>query len=104
MLELAAYILGEEYEALEGQGGPYSDLTLGPDADAWMLVGPEPKIANVRMPRELAFAELEDRGRLQPGSVLFRLSGDRAKEDCWGDSGFGGEPEVWTVPIEFPGA
>ena len=71
MLELAFYFLGEKYEPLEGLSGPYSDLMLGPDA--WMLVGPDPIISRIKMPKELAFAELEDRGRALPDSVLFRL-------------------------------
>jgi hypothetical protein len=77
MLELAAYFMGAKYESVEGLGGPYSDLMLGPDS--WMLVGPDPHISAMRFPREPAFAELEDRGRLRSGCVLFRLFRKRAQ-------------------------
>jgi hypothetical protein len=89
MLELAAYFLGAKYESLEGLGGPYTDLKLGPDT--WMLVGPDQRLSTVRLPRELALAELEDRGRLQSGSVLFRLDRDRAE---WKRA----EQQDWKVP------
>src|SRR5262249_8935134 len=83
---LAAYFLGLPCEALAGMGGPFSDLMLGPDS--WRLVGPDPTIAGPRMPRALALVELEDRGRLEPDSVLFQLSTDGAdwkvaKQQCW---------------------
>jgi hypothetical protein len=77
MLELAAYFLGAKYESIEGLGGPYTDLKLGPDS--WMLVGPDPQISTVRLPRELALAELKDRGQLQSGTVLFQLYRDQVR-------------------------
>ena len=93
MLELAAYFLGAKYELLEGLSGPYSDLMLGPNA--WIVVGTGSTIAGLRMPRQLAFAELEDRGRLPSDGVrvLFRLFRDRAEWKL-------AEQTAWTPAID----
>jgi hypothetical protein len=71
MLELAAYFTGVDYHPLEGLGGPFGGITT--EADDWKLVGPDPTIALVHMPRSLALAELDARGETNPRSILFRL-------------------------------
>lgn len=77
MLELAAYFLGFPYKSLEGKGGPFRDLMLGPDS--WEVVGTALDAQGVKMPRQLACAELEEWGRIHPESVLFCLSRKEAK-------------------------
>jgi hypothetical protein len=71
MLELATYFMGRSSRDLEGLGSDYDDLMLGPES--WYVVGTDPGIALIRMPRTLAFAELDERGAAHPDAVLFRL-------------------------------
>ncbi|MBX3327205.1 MAG: hypothetical protein U0223_18745 [Nitrospira sp.] len=93
LLELATYFLGLTYEPLEGVGGPYGDLLLGDQQDdGWFLVGPDPTIATVRYPRQLAFIELEARSQASPDAVLFRLPEDPERA-AWKKPGAEWQPE-----------
>ncbi len=71
MLELSTYFMGSTTQNLEGIGSVYEDLML--DSEQWRMVGTVPGIADIRMPRQLALVELDERGSAHPDAVLFRL-------------------------------
>jgi hypothetical protein len=68
MLELAAYFLGAPFDALEGM----RDNESGP-ADHWIMVGPDPRIATVRLSSAHALEELDARQETNADACVFCL-------------------------------
>ena len=75
MLELSAFFMGLDYAPLEGMEGPFFDLFPGDRyKTGWVLLGQNPYIENIRVPKQLALAELETRRKEAPNALYFKLS------------------------------
>ena len=68
-LELATYVLALPYSPLEGR----AVRARTEMAEGARLVGPDPLTARVWMSLDSCCEELDQRGALEPGSLLFRL-------------------------------
>jgi hypothetical protein len=108
LLELTAYMIGMQYDLLEGVG-----ISLGPFgrevADAWIIVGSAGEIRPVRMPKEFARAEVEDRVRRRDAHLGY-IAGTDSDTIIWRDEDgrllvdLAESPELKLVPALCVGA
>ena len=70
LIELAAYFIAMDYAEVEGMG-EYHDVKNPPPS--WILVGPNPQMAEVKYSEAYALEELEGMIESHPGAVFFVL-------------------------------
>ncbi|MCE7869578.1 hypothetical protein DYH09_04270 [bacterium CPR1] len=94
LLELAVYFTGATY-SLEGLGSSGWEDLFG-QTESWALVGPDPRTATVRYPRELALVELQSRGGPEVVRFEVRPSG-RDGRWCFGEGDWTSVPHKVTL-------
>ncbi len=81
MLELAVYFTGQDYHQLEGLGkllpnaDPFFDLY--PYYSPWILQSNQRLVSGIRYPKFLALEELDERVKIEPYDLIFRITANR---------------------------